>query len=254
MDITLDYYEFLGLYISPDWMYVYDPSSQQLYQQVSPGNYQPVSSNPFGGYGNLPTPSGYQSFPQTQAPTAPVYVNPPRPGITFAPTIIRQTGTSTQTTSTAPVVAPPAPPAPPSGIYQPAPAPRTTTAAPTTTGTQAAPPPRLAQPKAAPGSGGTVKMKTDPDPNNGYWYAYNLMGYWNEFPDRNQFYQASYPVKKVRMEDGRPWPYGILAIYQGRDARKNEYILLYESTDFEWAWTKYGDKIKAAQVYPVPPF
>lgn len=263
MDITLDFYPLLGLYLSPDFNYAYDPNAQQLYQQISPGNYQPVQADPYGGYSSYPSMGGYgpsspyNPYSAPSAPASPVYVNPPRPGITFAPTIIRQPGQPAQPVSSAPqptptpttprvVVAPAVTPATGStGTYQAPPAPRTGVPA---------PPPRVAAPTPV-GSGGTVKMASEqPDPSKGYWEAFHLMGWWSAFPEQKDFYQASYPVKKVRMTDGVLWPTPAMAIYQGRDAKRDIYIMLYESEEDSYPWTKPADKLKMVQVKPVLPF
>lgn len=247
MDIALSYYEYLGLYMSDDLMWVYDPNSNQLYQQTTSGTYeavaieQPGASDYYQGY------PSYQQYPTMQPSPQPTYVTPPRPGIPFLPNLRPATSQPlVPARPAAPVVAPRVTTVgQPSGYTQVAPPPRP--------GGAPAPLPRLAAPQPV-GSGGSVRMKNEPDPKQGYWEAFHMIGYWADFGDSRHFFQGPYPIKRVRLSNGQPWPHGKLSIFEGRGEKAGIYFMLYDSPDAEWPHKKYSDTIRAVQVKPVIPF
>lgn len=258
MDTTLYWNEWLGLYNSLDWVWLYDPQTEQLYQQVSPGLFQAIQTSSGGGYSSpqlypystepISYYPPYPQYPQVDnrtpapaRPNLPIYVAPPAVGSTVGIRTVQPTQPTQPTQPAQPTQQPPrvtvapAPAAPvssqPSGQYQNAPPPRT---------------------------GGKVAMKPNtPKPSDGYWEAVGFIGYWKEFPDKDQFYNSGLPIKNVRLTDGRPFPYGRLAIMQGRGDKSNIYFLVYDSSTegiSEPGWKTPGDTLRGAQVRATLPF
>lgn len=253
MDINLNWIETLQVYASDDGLWVYDPSSGQIYQYNGFG-YMPVgtaqlgASSPDYSFPNFPS-SGPVIF--NPRPQPPIWVTPPNPGSVWP-------GGQPSSPVTQPNPVPRVSTVPP--IIVQAPPPWTGPLPPRQgSGTYVTPPqPGSVKPQAPPpvsGSGGTIRNKAEPNPQQGYWEIREggSKGRWVDYPSKKFFKNFNLPANKVRYKDGRPWEFGRLAVYgSDEQAFKGVYYLLYDNPNTELR--PYNETILAIQIIPVLPF